>query len=227
MRIDLQPAYVLHARPFKDSSAILDCITRDFGRISLLAKGARSAKSGQRQLCQPFVPLWVSWQGKNDLKTLVGIEASGLPILLQGERLFSGLYLNELCVRLLAERDVCTDTYYRYERALASLAGDDELEPLLRVFELGLLNDMGYAVDLQHDAAGQYLEEGAQYIWRDQQGWEMRVSSSEGFSGASLLAIGRGDYSERATRRQAKALTRMLLRPLLGNRPLQSRKLFS
>ncbi|MGH1371807.1 MAG: DNA repair protein RecO [Cellvibrionaceae bacterium] len=228
MRVELQQAYVLHARPFKDTSLILDCLTEDYGRMAILAKGARSAKSRQRQLCQPFTPISISWQGKGDLKTLIGIEARSLPFSLQGNYLYSGLYLNELLTRLLPERDAHPETYQRYHLALEQLATERILEPILREFELGLLFDMGYAVNFESDEQGAPLSDTGYYLWRDQQGWVFTAENAgNGFSGASLLAIGGNDWSSSVTCQQAKALTRMLLKPLLGNRPLNSRKLFS
>ncbi len=228
MRVELQQAFVLHARPFKDTSLILDCFTEGFGRIAVLSKGARAAKSRQRQLCQPFTPISISWQGKSDLKTLIGIEPRSLPFTLLGNYLYSGLYLNELLTRLLPERDPSPDTYQRYHLALEQLAAEQALEPTLREFELGLLLDMGYAVNFESDQDGESLNEADRYFWRDQYGWVLAPRTDErGFSGASLLAIGCNDWSQSTTCLQAKALTRMLLKPLLGSRPLNSRKLFS
>jgi DNA repair protein RecO (recombination protein O) len=227
MRVELQPAYVLHARPFKDSSVILDCLTQDHGRMSVLAKGARSAKSRQRQLCQPFTPLWISWQGKSDLKTMVGLEASDLPLSLKADHLYSGLYLNELLTRLLPERDECRETFERYVAALHQLANAGDLEPILREFELGLLDDMGYAVNFSSDHSGESLSESGCYEWRDHSGWEsVAIVRPHSFSGSCLLAMGDRDWTDPLTRQQAKYLTRGLLKPLLGVKPLNSRKLF-
>jgi len=227
MRVELQPAYVLHARPFKDTSVILDCLTLDHGRVSVLAKGVRSAKSRQRQLCQPFTPLWISWQGKSDLKTMVGLEASDLPLSLKADHLYSGLYLNELLTRLLPERDECRETFERYVAALRQLACTGDLEPILREFELGLLDDMGYAVNFSCDQVGQPLSESGCYVWRDHSGWELSATvRPHNFTGWCLLAMGVNDWADPLTRKQAKYLTRGLLKPLLGSRPLNSRKLF-
>ncbi|MAZ88144.1 MAG: DNA repair protein RecO [Cellvibrionaceae bacterium] len=227
MRIELQPAYVLHSRPFKDTSLILDCLTHDYGRVAVLAKGARSAKSRQRQLCQPFVPLWLSWQGKSSLKTLTQLEASAPTLMLQGNFLFSGFYLNELLVRLLPEQDPHSNTYLRYQDCLMQLSEGGDLEPVLRQFEFGFLEDLGYQVDFGHDAAGTPLIPDGFYSWREDHGWERRAEHSSGFTGAALRAMGVGDWASMDTRRQAKRLARMMLQPLLGSKPLQSRLLFT
>ncbi len=227
MRIELQPAYVLHTRPFKDTSLILDCLTHDYGRVAVLAKGARSAKSRQRQLCQPFVPLWLSWQGKSALKTLTQIEASAPMLALQGKFLFSGFYLNELLVRLLPEQDPHSNTYLRYQDCLKQLLNAEDLEPILREFEFGFLQDLGYQVDFNHDAQGTPLISDRIYGWREDHGWQYLAEQDSGFTGAALKAMVMRDWTSPETRRQAKQLSRMMLQPLLGNKPLQSRQLFT
>ncbi len=227
MRIELQPAYVLHTRPFKDTSLILDCLTRDYGRMALLAKGARSAKSRQRQLCQPFVPLWLSWQGKSALKTLTQIEPSAPTLMLQGHHLFSGFYLNELLVRLLPEQDPHCEIFLRYQGCLNQLSEAPDLEPVLREFEFGLLADLGYQMDFCYDAAGAPLMPEGLYTWREHHGWERLLEHGSGYTGAALKAVGEGDWSALDTRRQAKRLARMMLQALLGSKPLQSRQLFT
>lgn len=228
MRVELQPAYILHSRPFRDTSLILDCLTDDYGRLSLIAKGARSPKSRQRQLCQPFAPLLLSWQGKSSLKTLTSIESRQLPLRLQGEFLFSGLYLNELLTRLVPEQDSCPEIYQSYEVALTELADEQPLEPVLRAFELRMLEDLGYHLDLSHDADGLELRPEETYQWWPEQGWRLASDTltAQTFPGAHLVALREGDFQNPQALRSAKILTRILFKPLLGERPLQSRKLF-
>lgn len=230
MRIELELAFILHTRPFRDNSMILDCLTENYGRLSLLAKGVRSPKSKQKQLCQPFRPVWISWQGKSQLKTLTEIEAQAPSYNLLGKYLFSGFYLNELLTRLLLERDPCPEIFHRYHSALLQLTSEASLEPLLRHSELGFLHDLGYSVNLQLDSiTGLPLDENNWYRYVPEQGLvaTQADNSSECFQGGCLLAISRDDYSNVETLRQAKRLTRSLLRPLIGNKPLKSRELFS
>ncbi|MBU3069920.1 DNA repair protein RecO [Aestuariicella sp. G3-2] len=228
MRVELQPGYILHSRPFRDTSLILDCLTEDYGRLSLIAKGARSAKSRQRQLCQPFTPLLLSWQGKSSLKTLTSIESRQLPLGLKGEFLFSGLYLNELLTRLVPEQDSCPEIYQSYEVALGQLADMLPLEPVLRAFELRMLEDLGYHLDLSRDADGLDLRAEEMYQWWPEQGWRLASDTltAQSFPGVHLQAMREGDFQDPQTQRSAKVLTRILFKPLLGERPLQSRKLF-
>ncbi|MYM62585.1 DNA repair protein RecO [Pseudomaricurvus sp. HS19] len=229
MRVELQPAYVLHARPYSDSSLILDCFTEEFGRLSLLAKGARNPKSRQRQLCQPFQPLILSWQGKSDLKTLTHIELQGSNYqFLQGDYLYSGFYLNELLIRTLSVGDSAPGVYQLYRTALGELLQQAPLEPALRRFELALLAEAGYAVDLQREADHQTpLRSQACYHWYPEAGWVAVPGDATGtFEGAHLLAIGRDELDNSDVLKSAKRLSRMLLKPLLGDKPLRSRELF-
>jgi DNA repair protein RecO (recombination protein O) len=228
MRVELQPAYILHTRPFSDTSLILDCLTADHGRLSLVAKGARTSKSRQRQLCQPFGALLLSWQGKSSLKTLTSIESRGLPLHLQGDYLFSGLYLNELLTRVVPEHDSCPEIYQSYEVAIHQLAQKDALEPVLRAFELRMLEDLGYHLDLTFDAEGVELQPDNLYQWWPEQGWRVASDTIAApvYLGLHLLALRAEDYRDEHTLRLAKHLTRMLFKPILGNRPLESRKLF-
>ena len=138
-RVDRQPAFVLHRRAYREGSLLLDVLTRDFGRIALVARAARASKKGQGSLLQPFQALLVSWSGKGELKTLVSVERSQMLPLVTGERLYSALYLNELLVRSLAPADPHLPVFEAYESLLPGLAEDPDHEPLLRNFELKLL----------------------------------------------------------------------------------------
>lgn len=229
MRVELEPSYILHSRPFRDSSVIIDCLTENYGRISLIGKGVRSAKSKQKQLCQPFTPLLLSWQGKSQLKTLIDIEARAPSHSLSGQYLFSGFYLNELLCRVIVENDPCSEIFQRYQWAMIELVKQPLLEPLLREIELGLLYDLGYSISLSVDRnSGEAINSDSWYQYVSEQGFVVSTGgSAEGlFLGKHLLAFEQGDFSDRETLRQAKQLMRMLLKPLIGHKPLKSRELF-
>ncbi len=228
MRIELQPAYILHSRPFRDTSLLVDCFSRDYGRVTVLAKGARSAKSRQRQLLQPFSPLLVSWQGKGDIKTLVGLEADGQGYFFSGHALFAGLYMNEVLVRVLPQHDAHMDILEYYQEALAELGRGQPLEPLLRRFEFSLLQALGYGIDFLHDAQGRNLLPEVWYQFYPERGFQVAEPSPHEvfFLGACLLGIGQGQLDEVNNLRTAKQLVRVALKPYLGNKPLQSRELF-
>lgn len=143
-RVVLQPVFVLHTRPFKDSSLWMDAFTLEYGRISLLARGVRKARAPLRGILQPFTPLLMSWSGKTELVSMNKVEAVGLPYALKGKALISGFYLNELVTRLLHRYDPHPSLYEAYQNALIGLQENNTLELVLRVFEKNLLRELGY-----------------------------------------------------------------------------------
>lgn len=233
MRVELQPAFVLHTRPYRDTSMLVDLLTQDFGRMAVIAKGVRRGKSNRRALLNPFNALLVSFQGKGGLKLLTGIEQGAGSFRLQGASLYSGFYLNELLVRLLAEQDPQERIYRLYCATLEALAADAELEPLLRQFEFGLLAELGYGLDVGIDTDSTPVIEGRWYRLNIEEGLsavapgETRVANQHCYPGSELKAIASGDFSRPETRSFAKRLTRSMLKPLLGDKPLKSRDLFS
>jgi len=228
-RIELQPAFVLHARPYRDTSFLVDCFTPDYGRVCAIARGVRRGKNNQRSLINPFIPLLISLQGKSSLKLLVSLESTGHRLNLAGVRLFSGLYLNELLMRVLPEWDGCPDLFGHYTDALSELAGEVDVEIVLRRFEKHLLQELGYGIDWRCDAGtGAALEPAAWYRLDTQAGF-IPVGSAEGtnvYSGACLMDIAYNRYSLPDSKKVAKQICRALLQPLLGDQPLKSRQLF-
>lgn len=231
MQVQTQPAYVLHTRPYRDSSLLVDVLSRDFGRVSLIARGQRQARQKSRRPLQPFVPLLLSWRGKTDLKTLTAAENSAAGVFLSGHYLYSGLYANELLVRLLPQGDSYPEVFSIYQQLLVQLAAGEPLEATLRGFEFSLLNELGYGLELGLEAVtGEPIEEGRVYAYAAELGF-IAVASSDpqavsGFLGQDLLAIAAEDYRLPETRRAAKRLSRLVLATHLGNRPLKSRELF-
>jgi len=233
MKTENERAYVLHTRNYRETSQLVDLFSRDFGRLRTVAKGARGKrKTGGHQL-QPFTPLLLSWRGKGDLKNLTGVETSGNRALLYGEKLYIGLYLNELLMRLLPEHVPHESLFDHYSDLIVALSESTDPEPLLRCFELLLLEEIGYGLNLTMEAAvDRPIKAGESYYFSDEQGF-MRadVFSSETasevcFKGEELLAIASADYRAMSVRRCAKRLLRGALQTQLGERPLLSRQLF-
>ncbi len=228
MSVERQPAFVLHTRAYRETSQLVDILTPDFGRVRTVARGARK----QRGL-QPFTELEVCWRGKSDLKSLVSWETRQTTCLLTGAALYSGLYLNELLVRLVHESDEHSALYRTYQRTLALIASGDNPEVALRQFELSLLRELGYGLELSVDAfAGEQITTADWYWFEPTVGLERRNRASgddriQWFSGSSIQAINASDFSQAQVRRDAKRLLRLALKPLLGDKPLQSRLLFS
>ena len=211
--------WVLHRRPYRNTSVIVDLLSADCGRVSAIARG------GQRQpLLQPFRPLWVQWRGRGELRSLGAIEPAGVAYALQGEALYCGLYLNEMLVRLLHRDDAHPEVLEIYSVALAALATRElPVDIILRHFELRLLDAIGYGLSLDQDISGQPLQPGLRYRLLPDQGLMADISGS--FPGEILNDMAAGHWHDEA-RRVARDLMREALPPHLGGRPLVSRSLF-
>jgi DNA repair protein RecO (recombination protein O) len=218
-----QPAYVLHSRAYRESSALVDFHTPQ-GRLRAVMRGARG-KAGT--LARPFVPLEVEFRGRGELKNVSRLEAAGIPNLLRGEALFSGLYLNELLIRLLPEQDPHPATFEHYALTVLALAQGRALEPLLRAFEWRLLDELGYGFALDVDRQGQPIIATGLYRLQADAGLEAVGQLQPGvFHGNQLLAMAEADWSAPGALAAAKRLMRQALAPHLGGRPLVSRELF-
>ena len=230
-RVQLVPGYVLHQRPYRESSMLLEVFTGSHGRIGLVARGIRTPKSRQRGELQPFRPLRLSWQGRGELGTLTGVEAAGAGRSLQGAALYSAFYLNELLVRLLVRHDPHPRLYACYQASLEGLAHTQVLEPLLRLFEKNLLQEIGYGLLLDHDAgSGEPLRSEAYYDYHLESG-PLLAAGRDGpgfmFRGSSLLSLARDQLSDAEVLHDAKRLMRAALNLYLGDKPLRSRELFA
>lgn len=231
MRIELQPAYVLHSRPYRDTSLLIDFFTPEYGRIAAVARGVRQRKTRTRSLLNPFTRLLISLQGKTELKLLTAVEADNQFFSLRGEQLYSAFYVNELLMRLLPEMDAHTSLFQTYQRSLQALQDAQGSEPVLRLFELELLTDLGYGVDFEHDSeSGTNIQPQRNYVFEAHRGFiqiiEPVAAGALVFPGTEILAMAQRDFSESRTRLLAKQLCRQMLKPLLGNKPLNSRNFF-
>lgn len=226
-----EPAYVLHRRPYRETSLMVDLFTLNAGRLTVVARGASAARSPLKAQLQPFQPLLVDWRGRSDLKTLTQVEPRPGVALGQGRCLFSGFYLNELLQRLLPAGDAHPELFAAYIGALQQLSRDDDVEPVLRRFEVTLAATMGYgfAWDRVTDT-GAPVQPDAHYCYDPQQGLQSRPGPEtrlRQLPGATLLALAGDDYESAASRRLAKQAMRVLVDFLLQGRPLHSRALFS
>lgn len=236
--IELQPAFLLHSRPFRDNSLLLDFLTPEFGRISAIARGGRSAGSKNKSLLQPFIPVQISLSGKSDLKTLRTVELRRAAPGLRGERLFSAMYINEIIVRLFQSHEGDPGFFACYEQALARLGGGENPEPVLREFELSLLDALGYGVDFGSEAHTHMpVTADDWYYFQAESGFVkvhdpdvLQAGEMPGnriFRGRDLLNIQAGDFAADETRKAAKLVLRTILNGHLGPTPLHSRNLFA
>ncbi|MEK1904684.1 MAG: DNA repair protein RecO [Pseudomonas sp.] len=223
MQASAQSAYVLHSRAYRESSALVDILTPQ-GRFRAVLRGARG-KAGT--LARPFVPLEMEFRGRGELKNIARLEAAGIPNLLSGSALFSGLYLNELLIRLLPAEDPHPELFEHYALSLRALAANPPLEPLLRAFEWRLLDELGYGFALDADLSGQPIDSDGLYRLQPDAGMEQVAQLQPGlFQGADLLAMAQADWASPGALAAAKRLMRQALAPHLGGRPLVSRELF-
>ena len=226
-RIKNEPAWLLHHRPFRDSSQILDILSLDHGRLAVVAKGSRGAKSKLRGILRPFLPLQLSWFIRSDLGTLTGAEMNGAPLSLSGDALLSGYYVNELILKLLHRHDPQPEIFAAYSRTIEHLAGSQDVAPYLRQFEIELLRILGYALNLDHDTeTTESLRPQQHYEYRVEQGL-VPVSDREGpmvFRGAEIDAIRNQQFADPVVLKNAGSLLRNVIAYHLDGKELKSRK---
>lgn len=226
-RVQLEPGFLLHYRPFRDSSLLLDVVTPRHGRLALVARGARSARSRLRGVLRPFLPLKLSWHLRADLGTLTGAEPDGPPLSLAGDALLSGYYANELLLAFLHRHDPQPEVFDSYREAVVALAASRDPATALRIFELDLLRLLGYGVVLDHDpVTGRNLEPRAYYEYRVDQGPASveRTTGDMVFAGATLRSIADRRFDDPDVLRAAGRLLRTVIAHHLGGRELKSRK---
>ncbi|BFM07615.1 DNA repair protein RecO [Halioxenophilus aromaticivorans] len=224
---NFQPAYVIHSRPYRETSLLVDFLTANYGRVSVVVRGARRSQK-KRSIYQPFAPMQVTWSGNSQLKTLRNSELAGMSTQLKGKRLYSGLYLNELLYRLLQPEEPAPALFAGYMRALGDLAqAADDLSELasLRRFELRLLDELGYGVDYTRDGqTGAVIAANARYGFLLNVGFVADPYQGD-IPGHLLAAIAQGNWQ---TDQLAilKRVNRSILDSLLGPKPLHSRSLY-
>lgn len=222
----LQPAYVLHSRRFRDTSLIVDLLTREQGWIACVARGA-SAKARSGTVLQAFRPLLIETRGRGDLPTLARVESSADGQHLVGRELFCGLYLNELLLRLTARDDPHPLLFDDYGATLRALASAEPAEPVLRRFEILLLGHLGLGLALEQDTAGQPIKADNGYTYEIDSGPSPAAASERNLvSGRALMALRSGQFPDQCVLREARGLMRRVLDHHLGGRPLRSRELF-
>jgi DNA repair protein RecO (recombination protein O) len=222
-----QSVYVLHTYPYKETSLIVELFSRDFGRITTNAKGARRPRSAMRGMLQSFQPMEAGWSGKTDIKTLHGLEWAGGLLMLKGQALICGFYLNELLMRLLPREDPHEDLFTYYQETLLALSKADDYATILRQFELRLLQELGYAVPLLEDEQHQTIQADKQYQYLPERGACDAHLKHNGVQimGQTLIDMSQENYQNQTTKLQSKQIMRQLLAYYLGDKPLHTRQL--
>lgn len=221
--------FVLHRRPYRETSYLVDIFTLEWGKIRAVVKGVRTARNDKKSALQAFQPLLLSLSGRQELKNLMQLETTGPMLPLVGKSLFSAMYINEVLNRLLATEIPHPELYVRYLESLGMLARNGEIEPTLRQFELGLLDDLGYGLELnQEHLNGEPIDPDSYYTFIQEHGLQRVIQQHHPvncFKGNILLQVSQLEWN-RYSLHCAKQITRLALFPLLGNKPLKSRELF-
>lgn len=231
----LEAAYVLHLKPYKDSSLLLDVFSAKHGRVGLVANGVRKKKGRWQSLLQPFVPIIVSWRGRSELQTVTDVEAAGDAAALSGRFLLSAFYVNELLTYFLHRHDASPDLFECYHTLIHQLATLDNgpsdfqlLEILLRSFEKRLLDETGYGLGIECCAdTGEEIKPGLtyRYVFGVGPAITYEAAGDGVFSGESLIALQQGRLDTPDILRDAKRLLKSVIDRQLDGRPLKSRKL--
>jgi DNA repair protein RecO (recombination protein O) len=230
-RADHEPGFVLHSYPYKETSLIVEAFTRRFGRLGLLARGARRPRSAMRGTLLAFHPLALSWSASAELGNLRAVEWAGGQPALAGIGLMCGFYLNELLLRLLPREDPHERLFDAYTASLAALAAGTDRAAVLRGFERRLLGELGYAPVLDRDAAsGIPIDPAQRYMYELDRGPVAINGATSGLrtvDGQTLLDIARDDYARPATREEARRLLRALIAQRLDGQTLHTRAMLA
>jgi len=234
-RIDGQAAFILHSYAYSETSLIIDVFSRDFGRLPLLARGARRPRSAMRGVLQAFQPLELGWFGAGEVRTLARAEWIGGMPMLGGTALMLGYYLNELLMKLLPREDAHAALFNAYATALESLAlgrnGGSSATTHLRQFEKALLRELGYGMVLEREAVtGEAILPDRLYHYLIERGPVLTVHGDQpqgqAICGKTLLDLARDDYADPRTLSESKLLMRMLINHYLAGQALHSRRVF-
>lgn len=227
-RVLQQPGFVLHSYSYRETSLIVELFSRDYGRVPLIAKGAKRPHSKLRGVLQTFQPLALSWSGRGEMRTLIDAEWVGGLLPVEKSALLCGFYLNELLVKLLARDDPHPGLFDHYVATLNQLAHDEPAPIVLRKFERALLKETGVAGDFTHcTVTGQVVQPDRFYVVDPERGPRPAYAAdvSPKVSGKTLLDMESEDYSDPATQTQSKFLMRFLLAHHLGGASLNTRQI--
>ena len=232
MLVSSRAAYILHKRPYRETSQIIEVFSRDHGRVCLMSKGSRGARSPVGGLLQPFRPLLLGWQGRGEMPSLRTVDAAdSRPPRLGGRELMSAFYLNELIMRLLHRHDVYEALFDDYHTVLYALQSPAGLEAGLRSFEKKMLRHLGFGLNLEHDAdSGEAVRADALYAYHFEHGPVLSGPDASSqypvVTGDSLLAFAGDALRSERQLADIKRLMRYVIHNHLGGRELKSRELF-
>ncbi|MGH8120828.1 MAG: DNA repair protein RecO, partial [Gammaproteobacteria bacterium] len=232
MKTELHPAYVLHYRPYRETSLLLDTFSRDYGRVSLIAKGAKRKGNGTAFLLQPYQRLLLAWSGKSELMTLTRVELDSPACVPDQERLIAAFYINELVMRLLHQHEAHPELFSVYDMTITALTQkDNEQQAIIRIFEKRLLQTLGYGLVLDHDVeTGMKINIDLDYYYLAERGPVRNAPEYDDhvrISGMTLNSLLQEDLVQGSVLQESKRLMRYILQKHLGRKPLASRELYA
>ena len=232
MRVESEPGFILHTIPYRETSLLVDIFTLNHGRLRCVAKGFRKPnKKGIAKTLFPYTEHHFQWQGRGELKTLIQADPIQAPVFLKQESLFVGLYINELLYKLLHQNDPHSSLYEFYRQLMTQLSTSETQQPVLRRFEMLLLEELGYGLVLDAEAeTGQAVSSEHLYYYIPDQGLKLindqTVDNLNAFSGADIMAIRQSQLEQQPVLRAAKQLTRQVIDFYLDGKELNSRELY-
>jgi DNA repair protein RecO (recombination protein O) len=232
MRVESEPGFILHTIPYRETSLLVDIFTLNHGRLRCVAKGFRKPnKKGIAKTLFPYTEHHFQWQGRGELKTLIQADPIQAPVFLKQESLFVGLYINELLYKLLHQNDPHSSLYEFYRQLMTQLSTSETQQPVLRRFEMLLLEELGYGLVLDAEAeTGQAVSAESLYYYIPDQGLKLindqTIDNLNAFSGADIMAIRQSQLEQQSVLRAAKQLTRQVIDFYLDGKELNSRELY-
>ena len=231
MKTDLNPAFILHRRPYRETSFLLDVFTRTYGRISLIARGVRKKHSDKVELLQPYQRLQLAWAGKSELMTLTHVELDKKVYSLTQDRLLTGFYLNELITRILHQHEAHPELFDIYDHTLGLLSKcTSKDQGFIRIFEKRLLESVGYGLVLDYDAdTGKKIEPEIIYYYQIERGPSAKLPDGQDYitiCGQTLIELESETIDSTKTMQETKLLMRYVLQKYTGPKPLLSRELY-
>lgn len=230
MKIDLHPCYVLHQRPYRETSLILDIFSLEYGRVDLIAKGVKRSKKGWVNILQPAKKMELAWSARSEMGTLTAAETSETSPDIHGRGLLTVFYINELLIRMLHKHEPHSELFDIYDSTLRLLSSEENPERILRVFEKHLLNTLGYGLVLDHEpGTGAKIRRDVRYYYLLNHGpasIRPDVSGHVRISGEALLALENEVAWNDDVAKEIKGLMRFILDEYTGDRPLESRALY-
>ena len=204
----------------------MEVFTREFGRLTLIAKGCKRKKTQPQGLFLPFKPLLIGWAGKGEMPILTGIEQPGFTPPLSGTRISCGYYINELILKLLHRHDAHEALFEKYQEQMLALTDHQDPFVVLRIFEKYLLREIGFGLILDHDVkTGAAIRHDMNYRYFPEKGPALAAShENDIISGSTLIALDKEQFRTREEQRQASWLTRYLIALQLNGKSLRTRR---